>query len=154
MNRLLTILAIALLSGCSMLEAPIETSDVVQGTTTVDAVEGDKSQDESSGIVDTLRGRTDPVAGDPAWAPIHPKHQPEHYAAETGSLFNTVQASSLYDDSKPRGVGDIITVTLDENTKAAKARMRICRKTTTHQWTRLKLVVNSLTLAITTSHTI
>lgn len=121
MNRLLTILAIALLSGCSMLEAPIETSDVVQGTTTVDAVEGDKSQDESSGIVDTLRGRTDPVAGDPAWAPIHPKHQPEHYAAETGSLFNTVQASSLYDDSKPRGVGDIITVTLDENTKAAKS---------------------------------
>ncbi|KJY68983.1 flagellar L-ring protein FlgH [Vibrio coralliilyticus] len=121
MNRLLTILAIALLSGCSMLEAPIETSDVVQGTTTVDAVEGDKSQDESSGIVDTLRGRTDPVAGDPAWAPIHPKHQPEHYAAETGSLFNTVQANSLYDDSKPRGVGDIITVTLDENTKAAKS---------------------------------
>ncbi|NOI28902.1 flagellar basal body L-ring protein FlgH [Vibrio coralliilyticus] len=121
MNRLLTILAIALLSGCSMLEAPIETSDVIQGTTTVDAVEGDKSQDESSGIVDTLRGRTDPVAGDPAWAPIHPKHQPEHYAAETGSLFNTVQASSLYDDSKPRGVGDIITVTLDENTKAAKS---------------------------------
>lgn len=121
MNRLLTILAIALVSGCSMLEAPIETSDVVQGTTTVDAVEGDKSQDESSGIVDTLRGRTDPVAGDPAWAPIHPKHQPEHYAAETGSLFNTVQANSLYDDSKPRGVGDIITVTLDENTKAAKS---------------------------------
>ncbi|NOH64411.1 flagellar basal body L-ring protein FlgH [Vibrio sp. RE88] len=121
MNRLLTILAIALLSGCSMLEAPVETSDVIQGTTTVDAVEGDKSQDESSGIVDTLRGRSDPVAGDPAWAPIHPKHQPEHYAAETGSLFNTVQASSLYDDSKPRGVGDIITVTLDENTKAAKS---------------------------------
>ncbi|USD31789.1 MULTISPECIES: flagellar basal body L-ring protein FlgH [Vibrio] len=121
MNRLLTIIAIALLSGCSMLEAPIETSDVVQGTTTVDAVEGDKSQDESAGIVDTLRGRGDPVAGDPAWAPIHPKHQPEHYAAETGSLFNTAQAASLYDDSKPRGVGDIITVTLDENTKAAKS---------------------------------
>ncbi|MCG9597217.1 flagellar basal body L-ring protein FlgH [Vibrio sp. Isolate25] len=121
MNRLLTIIAIALLSGCSMLEAPIETSDVVQGTTTVDAVEGDKSQDESAGIVDTLRGRSDPVAGDPAWAPIHPKHQPEHYAAETGSLFNTAQAASLYDDSKPRGVGDIITVTLDENTKAAKS---------------------------------
>lgn len=31
MNRLLTITAIALLSGCSMLEAPIESSDVVQG---------------------------------------------------------------------------------------------------------------------------
>lgn len=121
MNRLLTITAIALLSGCSMLEAPIETSDVVQGTTTVDAVEGDKSQDGSSGIIDSLRGRTDPVAGDPAWAPIHPKHKPEHYAAETGSLFNTTQATSLYDDSKPRGVGDIITVTLDENTKAAKS---------------------------------
>ncbi|MDN3609361.1 flagellar basal body L-ring protein FlgH [Vibrio ostreicida] len=121
MNRLLTLIALALLSGCSMMQPPIETSDITQGTTTVDAVEGDKSEDEGTGIIDTLRGRSDPIAGDPAWAPIHPKHQPEHYAAETGSLFNTARASSLYDDSKPRGVGDIITVTLDENTKAAKS---------------------------------
>lgn len=42
-------------------------------TTVVDAVEGDKSAEESSGIIDTLRGRTDPIAGDPAWAPINPK---------------------------------------------------------------------------------
>ncbi|NOH72469.1 flagellar basal body L-ring protein FlgH [Vibrio pectenicida] len=121
MNRLLTIISLVLLSGCSMLEVPIETSDIVQGTTTVDAVEGDKSEEESSGIIDTLRGRTDPLAGDPAWAPIHPKHKPEHYAAETGSLFNISHATSLYDDSKPRDIGDIITVTLDENTKAAKS---------------------------------
>ncbi|MEH0666569.1 flagellar basal body L-ring protein FlgH [Vibrio scophthalmi] len=122
MMRVISVILIALLSGCTMLDMPIETPDVVQGTTTVDAVEGDKSSDDSSGIVDTLRGRTDPVAGDPAWAPIHPKHEPEHYAAATGSLFNTGKMTvSLYDDSKPRGIGDIITVTLDESTKAAKS---------------------------------
>jgi flagellar L-ring protein precursor FlgH len=121
MIRILTIMTVLLMSGCAMLEPPIETPDVVQGTTTVDAVEGDRSADESSGIIDTLRGRNDPLAGDPAWAPIHPKHAPEHYAAETGSLFNLNKISSLYDDSKPRGIGDIITVTLDENTKAAKS---------------------------------
>lgn len=122
MNRLLAaLIGLSALSGCSMLQPPIETPDVVQGTTTVDAVEGDKSGDDESGIIDTLRGRNDPVSGDPAWAPIHPKHQPEHYAAETGSLFNIGGASSLYDDYKPRGIGDIITVTLDENTKAAKS---------------------------------
>ncbi|GAA5647366.1 MULTISPECIES: flagellar basal body L-ring protein FlgH [Vibrio] len=121
MFRLLAVLGICLLSGCAMLDPEVETSDVVQGTTTVDAVEGDKASEESSGLVDTMRGRTDPVAGDPAWAPIHPKHQPEHYAAETGSLFNLQQASSLYDDSKPRGIGDIITVILEEKTKAAKS---------------------------------
>ncbi|ROV62017.1 flagellar basal body L-ring protein FlgH [Vibrio ponticus] len=121
MTRILPLSLIILMSGCSMLQPPVDTPDMVQGTTTVDAVEGDKSADESSGIIDTLRGRTDPVAGDPAWAPIHPKHQPEHYAAETGSLFNAGSTTSLYDDSKPHGIGDIITVTLDEATKAAKS---------------------------------
>ncbi|GAB2655316.1 flagellar basal body L-ring protein FlgH [Vibrio panuliri] len=121
MKRFLPLLLISLMSGCSMFNTPVETPDVTQGTTTVDAVEGDKSSDTSSGIIDTLRGRNDPVAGDPAWAPIHPKHQPEHYAAETGSLFNTASSTSLYDDSKPHGIGDIITVTLDEKTKAAKS---------------------------------
>ncbi|WP_100753765.1 flagellar basal body L-ring protein FlgH [Vibrio salilacus] len=121
MNRLLALVLVAVMSGCSMLEPPIEAPDIVQGTTNVDAVEGDKSDQDSSGMIDALRGRTDPVSGDPAWAPIHPKHRPEHYAAETGSLFNTASTSSLYDDYKPRGIGDIITVTLDEQTKAAKS---------------------------------
>ncbi|UUM31268.1 flagellar basal body L-ring protein FlgH [Vibrio japonicus] len=121
MSRLLALLMVSVMSGCSLMPSPVETSDVAQGTTTVDAVEGDKSADDESGIVDTLRGRKDPVAGDPAWAPIHPKQQPEHYAAETGSLFSAARSTSLYDDSKPRGVGDIITVTLNESTKAAKS---------------------------------
>ncbi|WP_158125331.1 flagellar basal body L-ring protein FlgH [Vibrio fluvialis] len=122
MKRILSLTLISLLSGCSLLQEPIETADVAQGTTVVDAVEGDKSADSSTtGLVDTLRNRTDPVAGDPAWAPIHPKEKPEHYAAETGSLFNLSRANSLYDDSKPRGIGDIITVTLNESTKAAKS---------------------------------
>ncbi|MDE1310464.1 flagellar basal body L-ring protein FlgH [Vibrio aestuarianus] len=121
MKRLLSLAFITVMSGCSMLQPPIETPETVQGTKVVDAVEGDKASEESSGLVDTLRNRTDPLAGDPAWAPIHPKQKPEHYAAETGSLFNLQHINSLYDDSKPRGIGDIITVNLDESTKAAKS---------------------------------
>ncbi|SDG69818.1 flagellar L-ring protein precursor FlgH [Vibrio xiamenensis] len=121
MKRLLALVFASMMSGCALLQPPVDTANVEQGTTTVDAVEGDKTSQDTTGTVDTLRGRTDPVADDPAWAPIHPKHQPEHYAAETGSLFNADKATSLYDDSKPRGIGDIITVTLDEATKAAKS---------------------------------
>ena len=121
MKRLFVIFFVTILSGCSFLPPPIDTPDIEAGTTTIDAVEGDKVEEDNSGILDTLRGRSDPIPDDPSWAPIHPKHKPQHYAAETGSLFNTVSASSLYDDSKPRGIGDIITVTLNESTKAAKS---------------------------------
>lgn len=124
MLRIVFLVMITLMSGCALIDGPIETPEQVSGTTTVDAVEGDKAKQEESssgGIVDTLRGRTDPIAGDPAWAPIHPKHKPSHYVAETGSLFSSIQASSLYDDSKPMGIGDIITVELNESMKAAKS---------------------------------
>ncbi|MDA9557173.1 flagellar basal body L-ring protein FlgH [Vibrio sp.] len=110
------------LSGCALREELQDEKEQEQTTTVVDAVEGDKAEEEeSSGIVDRLRRRTDPLAGDPAWAPIHPNHPSEHYIAETGSLFNSVTASSMYDDSKPHGIGDIITVILDENTNASKS---------------------------------
>lgn len=55
MKRICLLALITTMSGCAMLE-PIETDEVTQATTVVDAVEGDKSKDESSGIVDTLRG--------------------------------------------------------------------------------------------------
>lgn len=120
MKRLLGCVFILMLSGCSVLpEQAAETEE--QATTVVDAIEGDKSQEPSTGMVDTLRGRTDPVAGDPAWAPIHPTEKASHYAAATGSLFSSVHANNLYDDSKPHGIGDIVTVNLEEQTKAAKS---------------------------------
>lgn len=72
MKRLLASSLLILLSGCSLMQPPIESAETIQGTTTVDAVEGDKSE-SNSGLTDALRNRTDPVAGDPAWAPIHPK---------------------------------------------------------------------------------
>jgi len=93
-----------------------------KGTSLVDAVEGDKSsEDSSSSLLDGLKKRSDPVANDPAWAPIHPQKKREHYAAETGSLFSLTSNNSMYNDSKPRSIGDIITVTLNEKTKAAKS---------------------------------
>ncbi|MCL9777443.1 MULTISPECIES: flagellar basal body L-ring protein FlgH [Vibrio] len=119
MKKLFCITVLAVLSGCAQFGPQESVDEVADSTTAVDAVEGDRTQ--STGIVDTLRGRTDPVADDPAWAPIHPKNKPEHYAAATGSLFNTDYSRDWYDDSKPRGLGDIITVTLDEATKAAKS---------------------------------
>jgi flagellar L-ring protein FlgH len=120
--KLLPALSVLLvLSGCSLMPEPTQETVTDNGTTVVDAVEGDKSQDSQTGIVDGLRNRKDPIAGDPAWAPIHPRRVPEHYAAETGSLFNQKIANNLYDDSKPRNIGDIITVTLNESTKAAKS---------------------------------
>ncbi|SON49337.1 flagellar basal body L-ring protein FlgH [Vibrio tapetis] len=120
MKRILFATLVMAMTGCSALQQP-ELTDPSQGTTVVDAIEGDKSGDTGGGIVDTLRGRTDPVAGDPAWSPIHPKQKPEHYATATGSLFNTDYVQNLYDDSKPHGVGDIVTVMLQESTKAAKS---------------------------------
>ncbi|GLQ71409.1 flagellar basal body L-ring protein FlgH [Vibrio penaeicida] len=120
MMRLLLVFLTLVMAGCTSMQKP-DGTDPNAGTTVVDAIEGDKSKDSSGGIIDTLRGRTDPVAGDPAWAPIHPKQKPAHYATATGSLFNTQHTQNLYDDSKPHGVGDIVTVNLAENTKAAKS---------------------------------
>jgi flagellar L-ring protein precursor FlgH len=120
MKRLLGCLFILMLSGCSMMPEETAENDQ-QATTVVDAIEGDKSEDTSTGMVDTLRNRADPVAGDPAWAPIHPTEKASHYAAATGSLFSSAHANNLYDDSKPHGIGDIVTVTLEEQTKAAKS---------------------------------
>ncbi|GEM76841.1 flagellar basal body L-ring protein FlgH [Vibrio sagamiensis] len=119
-QRLSFMILAAALSGCSMI-GDKGNGDTEQATTSIDAVEGDKSQVGSSSITDMFRGRKDPVVDDPAWAPIHPSQKTEHYAAETGSLFSTEHISDLYDDSKPRGVGDIITVTLDETTSATKS---------------------------------
>ncbi len=112
------------MSGCAqnwLSSQGTDGSEVTAGTTEVDAVEGDRAQAESSGLADTMRGRNDPVADDPAWAPIHPKKKPDHYATATGSLFNVAHAQNLYDDTKPHGIGDIVTVVLDEKTKAAKS---------------------------------
>lgn len=123
MKRVIGLLFILTLSGCAALNPEQTGTDVEQATTLVDAVEGDKSEaePESTGMLDTLRGRADPVAGDPAWAPIHPAKKPKHYAAATGSLFNTASVNDLYNDAKPHGVGDIVTVLLDESTNASKS---------------------------------
>lgn len=60
MKRLLASSLLILLSGCSLIQPPIESAETIQGTTTVDAVEGDKSE-SNSGLTDALRNRTDPL---------------------------------------------------------------------------------------------
>ncbi len=121
MKALYLVALTTLLNGCSALLMPDE-QEAPQPTTVVDAIEGDKSQPESNeGLVDSLRGRADAVADDPAWAPIYPMKPEAHYAAETGSLFSQATAKDLYNDKRPHSVGDIITVNLDESTNASKS---------------------------------
>lgn len=115
-NALLA-LVLAGLYGCA---TPDSGSDIEEATSTTDAVEGDTTPD-SDGLIGLLRGREDPVAGDPSWAPIRPQRKPDHYATATGSLFSASQVQDLYDDTKPRGIGDIVTVMLEEKTQAKKS---------------------------------
>ncbi|BFT31141.1 flagellar basal body L-ring protein FlgH [Alteromonas sp. D210916BOD_24] len=59
-------------------------------------------------------------ANDPSFAPVVPDY-PRETVVEDGSLFRSYMANSLYSDVKARRVGDIITVTLSENTQASKS---------------------------------
>ncbi|CAH0534130.1 Flagellar L-ring protein [Vibrio stylophorae] len=117
--RILWMLVLLSLSGCASLLQPVEPEKQEVANTTVDAVEG--NQDQSGGLVDAIRRRDDPVAGDPSWAPVKPQQPEESYTAATGSLFNAGKVQDLYDDTKPHGVGDIVTVMLEERTQAKKS---------------------------------
>ncbi|WP_371414221.1 MULTISPECIES: flagellar basal body L-ring protein FlgH [unclassified Salinivibrio] len=116
----LLLMALFGLSGCSLPGQQDTGSDLDQATSTTDAVEGETAPD-SEGLIGLLRQREDPKAGDPAWSPIRPQQPPEHYATATGSLFDSTRQRDLYDGSKPRGLGDIVTVMLEENTQAQKS---------------------------------
>ncbi|MBU3022157.1 flagellar basal body L-ring protein FlgH [Aestuariibacter sp. A3R04] len=59
-------------------------------------------------------------ANDPAFAPVVPDI-PREQITEDGALFRPYMANSLYSDVTARRVGDIITVTLSENTAATKS---------------------------------
>ncbi len=59
-------------------------------------------------------------ANDPSFAPVVPDY-PRETVVGDGSLFRSHMANSLYSDVTARRVGDIITVTLSENTQASKS---------------------------------
>ena len=59
-------------------------------------------------------------ANDPSFAPVIPE-MPREQIVEDGGLFRPRMANSLYSDVTARRVGDIITVTLSENTNASKS---------------------------------
>lgn len=60
------------------------------------------------------------AANDPFYAPTVPVATKDEIAS-SGSLFSASLANSLYSDVKARRVGDIITVSLQENTNASKS---------------------------------
>jgi flagellar L-ring protein precursor FlgH len=61
-----------------------------------------------------------PLPNDPFYAPILPEI-PRQKVAEDGSIFQSDMANNLFSDVKARRVGDIITVNLEENTRATKS---------------------------------
>jgi flagellar L-ring protein precursor FlgH len=62
----------------------------------------------------------EPLPNDPFYAPIRPEI-PQEKVAEDGSIFRPDMANNLFSDVKARRVGDIITVNLQENTRATKS---------------------------------
>jgi flagellar L-ring protein precursor FlgH len=56
---------------------------------------------------------------------------PREKIVEDGSLFRSYMANSLYSDMTARRVGDIITITLSENTNASKSAGTSTSKDTT-----------------------
>lgn len=62
----------------------------------------------------------EPLPNDPYFAPAM-ADMPRQKIANDGSIFQAMQANSLYSDVKARRVGDIITVNLRENTSATKS---------------------------------
>lgn len=121
--KIVSILGLLVLSGC------VQQADVNQqpGTTSVDAVEGEKKEDKS--IIDMFRQRTETAQDDPAWAPVDPAKKEEHYSATTGSLFDLNGNTDLYDDTKPHAVGEIVTILLNENNSASKSATSDISKT-------------------------
>jgi flagellar L-ring protein precursor FlgH len=65
-------------------------------------------------------GNEEVAANDPFYAPSKPVLTKDEIAS-SGSLFSASLANSLYSDVKARRVGDIITVSLRENTNASKS---------------------------------
>ncbi len=60
-----------------------------------------------------------PKRGDPEYAPAMPVRQTSQMEA-SGSIYQTTSAWFLLEDIKPRHVGDMLTVTLQEKTDAKK----------------------------------
>jgi len=70
-----------------------------------------------------------PLPNDPFYAPIMPEI-PRQKVAEDGSIFQSDMANNLFSDVKARRVGDIITVNLQENTRATKSASNSTSKAT------------------------
>jgi flagellar L-ring protein precursor FlgH len=62
----------------------------------------------------------EPLPNDPFYAPIMPEI-PRQKVADDGAIFQADMANNLFSDVKARRVGDIITVNLEENTRATKS---------------------------------
>ena len=98
----------------------LATDGVIEETDDIENVAPATSTAIEEGLLDHLVQDSEATPNDPKWAPIEPQAKPDHYVAASGSLFSAENSRDLYDDARPRGLGDIITVMLDESTSATK----------------------------------
>ncbi|WP_298444995.1 flagellar basal body L-ring protein FlgH [uncultured Ferrimonas sp.] len=73
-----------------------------------------------------------PQPDDPFFAPVYPE-MPTSQVVTTGSIYNSSFQSELYSDIKAHRVGDVITVMLEEKTKAKKSASKEITKDSSMQ---------------------
>ncbi|MEZ5558427.1 MAG: flagellar basal body L-ring protein FlgH [Pseudomonadales bacterium] len=61
-----------------------------------------------------------PVRPEPVYRPTYPVLPPSG-PASPGSLFQSQRQVSLYDDSRARAIGDVVTIRLEERTSSSKS---------------------------------
>jgi len=80
-----------------------------------------------------------PEPGDPLYAPVAPDvYQPK--PATPGAVYQANFGLSLWDDSRARNIGDILTVFLDENTDSSKSAKTEITKEDTNDMTVTQLL--------------
>lgn len=62
-----------------------------------------------------------PPKDNASYAPVEPEY-PVVNSGSGGSLYNTSTAMSLFEDTKARRVGDVLTIVLQESTNASKSQ--------------------------------
>ena len=138
---------IMVLTGCASTSPLLPpTADKIKSVVDASISTPKKPLKKKGNLVDKLRQREDAFKDDPAWAPIPPEAPFEAYTTSTGSLFRDDLAQDLYDGRKPRAIGDIVTVLLEEKTKAQKTATSDLNKSTNLSMAPIKLGGQSMTL--------
>lgn len=132
--KLLVLASIALMSGCSAVNA---------GKAVVEEVKENVKADNNRVAVTTDNQQAMP--DDPFYAPVEPA-PPSMEVLATGSLFNEDHNLNLYSYTPSFAVGDTITIELDEQAKAAKSATSALDKSTEFELDPVRVPGGNLTI--------